>query len=195
VLTDKLEKVPSILHYKCADPRGILRDGKIKPSSIFGGVSLTANPDLRSHGRFKITLKAPSHAKPAVYIQGGPGLHNKDRPFSDHLGNYWVQEEIDQLAPTGRALSEEHQGFRQNPIFQDEKEWRTTRPIDLQPGDIKSISYDPTLPQPSHSERQLEKIKNETKTAAEKMGIPFQEGKRGGHFVVSKTGLKHYVKR
>ena len=122
--------LPAALHYKHDDPEAIASSGIIKGSKVYGGISLTTNPDLKSHGKYRLTLTDQKAFNGAVPTGKSLPTH-KITHVIDQFGNKHTAEEWNAL-PSGKPDPEHWGPFTQRAdYFKDEMEWRVPHDVKI----------------------------------------------------------------
>jgi hypothetical protein len=134
-----------IFYYNCSRPLEVLQTNCIFTSKVHGGVSLSTNFHMGSHGPFKIMLQEPSlrvRLKQCLYMTPARSMPIGDESamrrfarvvaYVDQLGNNWRPDEYQSLLAARIA---------KNPMFKDEQEWWSPVELRFPPTAIKRVYF------------------------------------------------------
>lgn len=136
----------SIFYYKTDNPEVIISSGLIKLSKVYGTISLTTNPYLKSHGKYRIAFKANAFAgkvRPISYFKPifnePPRVGCKALYYEDQFGNKVTKEEYNDI-PYPKYASIKSKYIKHNPDFIDEQEWVGFEDLTFSPKDVLNIT-------------------------------------------------------
>lgn len=128
-----------MLYYNCTRPLDVLTSKSILKSKTAGGVSLSQQFNIGSHGPFKLAFKDAAwehqmhqviYLKPIVKRRLGPV-----EGYQDQFGKIHTPEERDRLIKVlgPRVIKSDH--------FMDEEEWWSDHPIMFSLDEISGIYF------------------------------------------------------